>query len=867
MIIPIVIVPVASLGALFIALLLYQWIHKQDVGDEAIKRISGYIREGAVAYLKRQYKTVAFFFAGAFVILLFVSYGLHALSVYVPYAFLTGGFFSGLSGFLGMLTATRTANRTTHAASRSLNGSLKISFCGGSVMGLVVVGFGLLDIILWFSGLKVSTDMDLHTITTTMLSFGFGASSMALFARVGGGIFTKAADMGADLVGKVEAGIPEDDPRNPAVIADNVGDNVGDIAGMGADLYESFVGSILGTAALAVSAFPLQDELRGVILPMLIAAIGTLSSVLGIFLVRTEEAGGQRGLLKAINKGINSASIVTILLSALVILQLMPQYFWQLFIPIIAGLLVGVAIGYATDYYTNAAYAPVKRIAEQAKTGHATVITAGMSTGLISTAPSIVFIVIGMAAAFGFGGGLVDFSRGLYAIGMAAVGMLSTLGVNLAVDAFGPIADNAGGIAEMSDMPSHTRQRTDALDELGNSTAARGKGLAIGAAALTAVTLVAAFVEEIRATLLKMNPETVINRFSQEALDLFPQLGSVETLHQALMKVSVKDIIFDLGGAIMDIRFIIGFFIGGVICTSFSSKTTQAVSQAAGEMIDEVRRQFREIKGVMTGKTTPDYRRCVDISTMAAQRKMISPAMIVMGTPIVTGMLLGPIALIGLLLGNLLVGFLLAIYMANAGGAWDNAKKYIERSKLALYFQLRDNLKKVSNRGLWPFFLTREYNRFLFELVNLNPLAFSIDEEVSEYLARMIDHIEKDYLQPKKPLTELKQCYLERPTEPCGDQELNKFYIKLNDEDKLMFREYLKLDDGDYRLLMEMKNLKEKYTVVMESYSAGVTGDTVGDPLKDTSGPSLNISIKLATMVSIITIGLVMRFNLYDLFF
>jgi K(+)-stimulated pyrophosphate-energized sodium pump len=856
----IVIVPLASLVALITALLLFTYIKRQDRGTPDIIRISGYIREGSIAYLKQQYRTSGIFFAVAFVFLLIFSFGFHALSVYVPFAFLTGAFFSGLCGFLGMLAAVETASRTTNAARNSLNNALRLSFRGGSIMGMVVVGFGLLDIFVWFVSLNKFTNMNLHEITTTMLSFGFGASSQALFARVGGGIFTKAADMGADLVGKVEAGIPEDDPRNPAVIADNVGDNVGDVAGMGADLYESFVGSILATAALAVSASAGTGlSFRGVILPMLIASVGTLSSAFGIFMVRTGEDSDQKGLLKAINRGINISSLLTLLVTVIVIKLLLPAYFWQLFIPILAGLLAGVAIGYTTDYFTNAAYSPVRSIANQAKTGHATVITSGMSVGLISTAPAIVFIIIGMLVAFGFGKGFTDLSSGLYAIGLASVGMLSTLGINLATDAFGPIADNAGGLAEMAEMPSTTRKRTDALDELGNSTAARGKGLSIGAAAMTAVTLIAAFVEEIRAVVLHMDIEKV--------LTIFPTL-SKDSVFQVLQTANVNEILNLLGGSLLNIRFVIGLFIGGVICTSFSSKTILAVSEAAGEMIDEVRRQFREIKGVITGETQPDYSRCVQISTLAAQKKMVNPSLIVILTPIATGMLLGPIAIIGLLLGSLLVGSLFAISMSNAGGAWDNAKKFIERRKSELKFQIVDGIKSISRRGLWPFFLTKEYRMFLFELVNLNPLAFSIDEEVSGYTEKIIDYLEVEYLAANRSIGAIRRHYTKpEPGKYGKDAQLNRLYRNLNQDDRLIFQEYLKLNDSDREFLRKMKELKEKYTKTMSSYSAAITGDTVGDPLKDTSGPSLNIAIKLATMVSIITIGLVMRYNLADILF
>ena len=854
MFLPLLVVPIASIAALLTAFALYKWISRQDPGQENIVRIAGYIREGAIAYLKQQYKTSGIFFGVAFLLLLYVSYGLKSLSGYVPFAFLTGAFFSGLSGFLGMLTSTHTSSRTTNAARFRLNDALRISFRGGSVMGLVVVGFGLLDIVTWFLILNKFIDVPnldekLHIITTTMLSFGFGASSQALFARVGGGIFTKAADMGADLVGKVEAGIPEDDPRNPAVIADNVGDNVGDIAGMGADLYESFVGSILGTAALSVSA---GYSLKGVILPMIIAAIGTLSSIIGVFSVKTKEDTSQKQLLKAVNIGMNLTTILTLIFSIITIYLLLPGAFWRLLLPIVAGLAVGVALAYTTDYFTNAAYRPVHIIAGQAKTGHATVITSGLSVGLMSTAPSILFVALGTILSFALGGGFSDLSAGLYAVGLASVGMLSTLGINLATDAFGPIADNAGGLAEMAELPAETRRRTDALDELGNSTAARGKGLSIGAAALTAVTLIAAFIEEIRGAMINMGIKII--EIGDKVVDV--------------VNATVIDIIDYLGGSIMDIRFIIGLFIGGAIIATFASMTTQAVSKAAGEMIEEVRRQFREIKGVMTGETTPDYGKCVQISTLAAQKKMIAPALVVILTPILTGLILGPIATIGLLLGNLVVGFIFAIFMANSGGAWDNAKKFIERSKSELKDIIKEGIKKVSRRGLWPFFLTKEYNKFLFELVNLNPIAFSIDEEVSEYLAEAIDYIEKEYFVKNKDINEIiRKIEEDRNNPEFDDEQLKLAYRKLNQDDRLMFVEYLKLAKEDKTFLMEMKDVKEKFTSIMNSYSAAVTGDTVGDPLKDTSGPSLNIAIKLATMVSIITIGLVMRYNISDILF
>jgi len=853
MLLRLMIVPIASVIALFTALFFYLWIQKQEAGNNQVRRIAGYIREGAMAYLRQQYKTAGLFFIIVFIILLVFSFGFNVLSGYEPFCFLTGAFFSGLSGFFGMLTSTITSSRTTHSASKSLNQALKISFRGGSVMGLVVVGFALMCVISWFFIMNrfiVEDNLALkyQTITTTLLSFGVGASAMALFARVGGGIFTKAADMGADLVGKVEAGIPEDDPRNPAVIADNVGDNVGDVAGMGADLFESFVGSILGTAVLSVAAFPITQAFNGVVLPMIIAGIGTLASIVGIFAVRTPENLSQKGLLSAINRGINLTTIITIAFSAVAINILFPEKFWGLFIPLLAGMSAGVAIGYVTDLYTNAAYSPVQGISRQAKTGHATVITSGLSVGLISTVPVVGFIVVGMLVAFMAGNGFHDFSMGLYAIGLAAVGMLSTLGINLSTDAFGPIADNAGGIAEMADMPSETRLRTDALDELGNSTAARGKGLCIGAAALTAVTLIAAFLETIRAEMISMGNTTI------EIAGNIVDLASAE----------VTDILASMGGSIMDIRFIVGLFIGGALTAAFSSKTIEAVSLAAGEMIEEVRRQFREIPGIMTGKTIPDYGQCVKISTAAAQKKMLSPALIAILSPIITGLILGPIGIIGLLLGNLLIGFIFAIFMANSGGAWDNAKKYIERSKSELKFQIIDGIKKISKRGLWPFFLTRDYSTFLYELVNMNPLAFSIDEKVSDYLANIIDYIETEYIQEGKSLKAPIKRFGGREISESDDETLNAYYRKLNQDDRLVFKLYLKLDPEEHQILMEMNDLKEKFTVVMNSYSAAVTGDTVGDPLKDTTGPSLDIAIKLSTMVSIIVIGFILRFNLID---
>jgi len=848
------VVPIASFTALFVALFFYLWIQKQDAGNAQVRRIARYIREGAIAYLKQQYKTSGLFFVIIFVILLVLSFGIKIMNIYVPFTFLTGAFFSGLCGYFGMLTSTMTSNRTTHSAGRSINEALRISFRGGSVMGLVVVGFALLLIALWFLVLDRSVDAEslglkYQTITSILLSFGTGASAMALFARVGGGIFTKAADMGADLVGKVEAGIPEDDPRNPAVIADNVGDNVGDVAGMGADLFESFVGSILGTTVLSVAAFPLNQALDGILLPMIIAAIGTVASIIGIVAIRTSEDHSQKKLLGSINRSINLTTIFTVAFSAVAIQILFPGQFWMLFVPVIAGMGAGVAIGYVTDYFTNAAYSPVLGIAKQAKTGHATVITSGLSVGLISTAPAIILIVIGMILAFVFGNGFENFSMGLYAIGLAAVGMLSTLGINLSTDAFGPIADNAGGIAEMADMPSETRRRTDALDELGNSTAARGKGLCIGAAALTAVTLIAAFIESIRTEMLKMGINSI--HLGGQWLDV--------------SKLEVNELLDYLGSGIMDIRFITGLFIGGALCAAFSSKTIEAVSLAAGEMIDEVRRQFREIEGLMTGKAIPDYGQCVKISTAAAQKKMVTPALIAVLVPLITGFLLGPIGIIGLLLGNLIVGFVFAIFMANSGGAWDNAKKYIERSKSELKYQITAGVKQISNKGLWPFFLTREYYKFLYEMVNMNPLAFSIDEKVSDYLANIIEYIETEYIKKGKSLAVPLKRFGSKEVSDSDDEALNACYRKLNRDDRLVFKLYLNLSDDERQILMNMKDLKERYSVVMNSYSAAVTGDTVGDPLKDTTGPSLDIAIKLAATVSILAVGLIMRFNLIEI--
>ena len=705
---------------------------KESEGTELMAKIARHVRKGAMSYLKQQYKVVASVFLTLVVLFSIMAYGFGVQNEWVPIAFLTGGFFSGLAGFLGMKTATYASARTANAARSSLNSGLQVAFRSGAVMGLVVVGLGLLDISFWYILLNIcipSEAMDAThklTITTTMLTFGMGASTQALFARVGGGIYTKAADVGADLVGKVEAGIPEDDPRNPATIADNVGDNVGDVAGMGADLYESYCGSILATSALGAAAFvasgDVEMQYKAVVAPMLIAAVGIVLSIIGIFAVRTKENATIRELLKALAIGTNLSSVL-IALSTFGILYLLEldNWFW-ISCSVIIGLLVGIVIGQSTEYYTSQSYKPTQRVSEAGLTGPATVIISGLGLGMLSTAIPVLAVVAGIICSFLFASGF-DFNNvgmGLYGIGIAAVGMLSTLGITLATDAYGPIADNAGGNAEMSGLGKEVRKRTDALDSLGNTTAATGKGFAIGSAALTGLALLASYVEEIKIGLLRLG-ETVLTFSDGKAIEV--------------SKASFSDFMIYYDVTLMNPKVLAGMFLGSMMAFMFCGLTMNAVGRAAGHMVEEVRRQFREIPGILTGKAEPDYARCVAISTKGAQHEMVLPSLLAIIAPILTGLIFGVTGVVGLLIGGLSTGFVLAIFMANSGGAWDNAKKHIEEG----------------NHG----------------------------------------------------------------------------------------------GKGS------------------EAHKATVVGDTVGDPFKDTSGPSLNILIKLMSMVAIVMAGLTVAWSLF----
>lgn len=757
------IVPISSLLALGFAWYFYRSMLKNSEGTPRMQEIAQYVREGAMAYLRRQYSVVLKVFLVLVVLLLVLAY-LGVQNPFVPIAFLTGGFFSGLCGFLGMKTATHASARTAHGASQSLNKGLQIAFRSGAVMGLVVVGFALLDIAAWyliltewvytpahmadglhFLGLTfvhpgTSEHMKLIEITATMLTFGMGASTQALFARVGGGIYTKAADVGADLVGKVEAGIPEDDPRNPATIADNVGDNVGDVAGMGADLYESYAGSILATAALG-AALPILaggEASTYVLAPMIVAAIGTILSVLGIFLVRTKESATQKNLLNALLLGTGGSSLF--ILIAIAIMAATGWITWGLFGSVVAGLAAGVIIGQSTEYFTSDEYKPTRGIAKQALQGPATTIIDGMAVGMFSTWIPVLTIVLGIIAAFGFAGGFGNFAMGVYGIGFAAVGMLSTLGITLATDAFGPIADNAGGNAEMAHLPKEVRERTDALDMLGNTTAATGKGFAIGSAALTAMALLAAYMEEVRLWIGKIAASSdgvkevgdVVFYTAKAAVVPVAQEGQrvVE-----LASATIRDFTQAYDLSVFNPMLLGGIFVGAMMAFVFCAMTMKAVGRAAGAMVEEVRRQFREIAGIMEGKATPEYAKCVEISTKGAQREMLVPSMMAIIVPIAVGIFMGVPGVIGLLVGGLTAGFTLASMLNNAGGAWDNAKKYIEKG----------------NHG----------------------------------------------------------------------------------------------GKGS------------------EAHKAGVVGDTVGDPFKDTSGPSLNILIKLMSMVSVVMAGLTITASLW----
>ena len=718
-------VPAASLVALAFAYIFFRQMMKEDEGTPTMKEIALYVRQGAMAYLKQQYKIVIIVFVVLAALFAVLAYGFHIQNTWVPFAFLTGGFFSGLAGFVGMRTATYASGRTANAARKSLNHGLKIAFRSGAVMGLTVVGLGLLDISLWWFILgifvpagEITTSQEIIVITTTMLTFGMGASTQALFARVGGGIYTKAADVGADIVGKVETDLPEDDPRNPATIADNVGDNVGDVAGMGADLYESYCGSILSTMALGASAFYSMGtdmQLKSILAPMLIAAVGVVLSVASIFTVRTKEGAGMGQLLKSMSFGTNLAAI----LSAVATFGILALVFgtqtsdwWHFSLSVVSGLLAGVVIGKATEYYTSHSYKPTQKLAESAQTGPATVIINGVGLGMISTAVPVIAIVCAIVLSFLFATGFnmkdiiaepALLSKGLYGVAIAAVGMLSTLGITLATDAYGPIADNAGGNAQMSELEPEVRERTDVLDALGNTTAATGKGFAIGSAALTALALLASYIEELK---IAMGP-------AGEGLSIVDVL---ERFNVSLMNPSV----------------LAGVFIGAMMAFLFCGLTMNAVGRAAQKMVVEVRRQFREIKGILEGKQRPDYSRCVEISTKAAQKEMIFPSVLAIIVPVLVGIILGPAGVFGLLAGALGAGFVLAIFLANSGGAWDNAKKYVEEG----HFGGKNS----------------------------------------------------------------------------------------------------------------------------ESHHATVVGDTVGDPFKDTSGPSLNILIKLMSMVSIVMAGLTVLF-------
>ena len=723
-------IPIASVVALGMAWFFFRSMMKEDEGTERMKEIAAHVRKGAMAYLKQQYKVVTIVFVVLAIVFAFMAYVLKVQNPWVPFAFLTGGLFSGLAGFFGMKTATYASARTAHGARTGLDKGLKIAFRSGAVMGLVVVGLGLLDIAIWFivlNAVYAGESTALITITTTMLTFGMGASTQALFARVGGGIYTKAADVGADLVGKVEANIPEDDPRNPATIADNVGDNVGDVAGMGADLYESYCGSILSTAALGATAFAMNSDmqLRAVIAPMIIAAIGIFLSLIGIYLVRTKEGASMKDLLHSLGLGTNvSAGLIAV--ATFIILYLLGIENWLgLSFSVISGLVAGVIIGQATEYYTSQSYKPTQKIAEASQTGPATVIIKGIGTGMISTMVPVVTISVAIMLSFLCANGFdmsmsaKSISTGLYGIGIADVGMLSTLGITLATDAYGPIADNAGGNAEMSGLGKEVRERTDALDALGNTTAATGKGFAIGSAALTALALLASYIEEIKIAMIRAVENG--KQYVDAAGNLFDPSNA-----------STIDFINFFQVNLINPKVLVGAFLGAMAAFLFCGLTMGAVGRAAESMVQEVRRQFREIKGILEGKATPDYGRCVEISTRSAQREMIIPSLLAIIIPIVVGLVLGVAGVLGLLTGGLAAGFTLAVFMSNSGGAWDNAKKMIEEGNFG-------------GKG-------------------------------------------------------------------------------------------------------------------SENHKATIVGDTVGDPFKDTSGPSLNILIKLMSMVSIVMAGLTIAF-------
>ena len=695
-------VPLSSVVALLFAWLFYRGMMKNSEGTPRMAEIAGYVRDGAMAYLRRQYGVVLKVFIALAVLLAVLAY-MGVQNPFVPVAFLTGGFFSGLCGYLGMKTATNASARTANGARESLNKGLRVAFRSGAVMGLVVVGFGLLDIAAWFyilndlvftpenmqSGLDfcgltlVHPGTDTHTkmveITATMLTFGMGASTQALFARVGGGIYTKAADVGADLVGKVEAGIPEDDPRNPATIADNVGDNVGDVAGMGADLYESYCGSILSTAALGAAIPAISDEMQWslIVAPMIVAAIGTILSIIGVFAVRTNEGASQKNLLRALLIGTGGSSFL--ILVAVALMAWFGLLSWGIFGSVIAGLAAGVIIGQGTEYFTSDEYKPTKGIAAQTQQGAATTIIEGIAVGMMSTWLPVVIVAAAIIAAFGSAGGFSNYAMGVYGIGFAAVGMLSTLGVTLATDAFGPIADNAGGNAEMSGLPAEVRERTDALDGLGNTTAATGKGFAIGSAALTAMALLAAYVEEVKMWLVRIANDGDGLKQVGDTIFYTNKAAQIPDGAIALSDATMRDFVSAFDLSLFNPMLLGGLFIGAMMAFLFCALSMKAVGRAASKMVDEVRRQFREIPGIMEGKGTPDYARCVEISTKGAQTEMILPSILAIVVPVVIGLLFGVAGVIGLLGGGLTAGFTLAVMLNNAGGAWDNAKKFIEK--------------------------------------------------------------------------------------------------------------------------------------------------------------------------------------------
>ena len=677
-------VPAASVVALLFAWIFYHKMRKEDEGTPTMKQIAQFVREGAMAYLKQQYKIVVIVFIILAIFFAILAYGFGVQNPWVPFAFLTGGFFSGLAGFIGMKTATYASGRTANAARRSLNAGLKVAFRSGAVMGLTVVGLGLLDIAIWWILLnafvvEASEAQKLVVITTTMLTFGMGASTQALFARVGGGIYTKAADVGADIVGKVESDLPEDDPRNPATIADNVGDNVGDVAGMGADLYESYCGSILSTMALGASAFYAAGpamQTKAILAPMLIAAVGVVLSVISIFTVRTKEGAGMAQLLKSMSFGTNLAAI----LSGVATFGILALVFgtqnsdwWHFSCSVLSGLIAGVVIGKATEYYTSHSYRPTQKLAESSATGPATVIISGVGLGMLSTAIPVLAIAAAIILSFLFAIGFdvnsmmeaASLSKGLYGVAIAAVGMLSTLGMTLATDAYGPIADNAGGNAQMSELEPEVRERTDVLDALGNTTAATGKGFAIGSAALTALALLASYIEEIKIAL---------SRAGEMISGVAGQVAASDA--------SILDILNHFNVSLMNPSVLAGVFIGSMMAFLFCGLTMNAVGRAAQKMVVEVRRQFHEIKGILTGEGTPDYKRCVEISTKAAQYEMLVPSIIAILAPVLVGVVLGVAGVLGLLIGGLGAGFVLAVFMSNSGGAWDNAKKYVEEGNL-----------------------------------------------------------------------------------------------------------------------------------------------------------------------------------------